>query len=137
MLWDGLHPMGFILWGGLHAVGWGGSSGALLHWGGSAGAGIRRVWIGNGKATGVTASCCPAREVQGELPRGTPGAALCWASAVFGTSSVLSVATTWKTQSFSVCFTCQCGSKQPHDPTVFPPLNSSAHPEAAYTGIWP
>lgn len=52
-LWGGLHSKGFILWGGPHAVGWDGSAGALLHWGGSAGAAIRRVWIGDGKATGV------------------------------------------------------------------------------------
>lgn len=76
--------MGFLLWGGLHAVGWGGSSGALLCCSGCAGAVVRRVWIANVKATGVTASCCLGREVQGALPRGTPGAALCWAQQCLG-----------------------------------------------------
>lgn len=56
MLWGGLHSMGFIY--GVGFMLWGGSSGAHLHGGDSAGAEIRRVWIGNGKATGVTASCC-------------------------------------------------------------------------------
>lgn len=48
-------------------------------------------------------------------------------------------ATTWKAQSLSVCFTCQCGTKQPHNLTLLhqTPPNTPARPEAAYTRIWP